>query len=197
MSKKKNLLAAARLVMPTIGLCLICGGAYIKSIQGDDMQMLRDVITFFLIVLGFVLLFIGVLWSLGHGMKNAMVKWSGRRTQDNEVHVFTVDRATFYPPSYEESQVRDNVGESVDIWWPGVAPPVYSEICCETSNEDFSHEEPPSYQQAILQSQAFIQNPCAPPYSTAEPVVASLDSGLVSESRPLSEGRTSESSRQF
>lgn len=85
-------MATARLALPTIGLCLICGGAYLKSIQSDHLDTLRDILTYLLIILGFSLLVIGVIWSIGHGMKSVLVKWSGRRTQDNDVHVFTLDR---------------------------------------------------------------------------------------------------------
>ncbi|XP_072536937.1 transmembrane protein 252-like [Salminus brasiliensis] len=166
MNIRKHLMATARLVLPTTGLSLICGGAYINSIQSDQMQMLKEVFTYLLIILGFILLVVGVLWSVGHGVKGVLVKWSGGRIRHNDVHVFTVDRASF-PPSYEESQVGNPI--PVIMQWPGSAPPVYSESSFEICTEDFSHEEPPTYQQAILQNQAAPQTASLPTNSSTEP----------------------------
>ncbi|KAL7884740.1 hypothetical protein AOLI_G00075100 [Acnodon oligacanthus] len=170
MCKRKYLLAAARLVMPAAGLSLICVGAYIKSIDNEEVETLVDVFTYILIVLGLILLVVGVLWSVGHGMKNVLVKWSGRRTQNNAVHVFTVDRPCTFPPSYEESEVRNDVEEGTARRWLGLAPPVYTESSLETCTEDFSHEEPPTYQQAVLHSPAAPQTTCPPANSSVEPL---------------------------
>ncbi|XP_036435652.1 transmembrane protein 252-like [Colossoma macropomum] len=170
MSKRKYLLATARLLMPATGLSLICVGAYIKSIENEELETLVDVFAYILIILGLILLVLGVLWSVGHGVKNVLVKWSGRRTQNNDVHVFTVDRPCIFPPSYEESEVRDDVEEGTVRRWQGLAPPMYTESSVETCTEDFSHEEPPTYQQAVLHSQAAPQTTCLPTNSSVEPL---------------------------
>lgn len=86
------MLSAARLLLPTTGLSLICIGAYIKSIQSEQLQILRDISTLLFIILGFILLVVGVLWSVGHGMKNVLLKRSVRRSRNADVQVFTVDR---------------------------------------------------------------------------------------------------------
>ncbi|KAI5095269.1 hypothetical protein C0J45_15344 [Silurus meridionalis] len=177
MNTRKHLLCAARYSMPTIGLSLISAGAYIKSIQNEQVQILRDISTYLFIILGFILLVIGVLWSLGHGMKNVLLKRALRRSRDADVLVFTVDRSEFYPPSYEQSQVRDNnqpfptvLSISSSMGCAGPAPPVYTLTCYENSFEDFSHEEPPTYQQAVLQSQAESQAARLATNSFVEPV---------------------------
>ncbi|XP_037391781.1 transmembrane protein 252 [Pygocentrus nattereri] len=170
MCKRKYLLAAARLVMPATGLSLICVGAYIKSIDNEEVKTLIDVFTYILIILGLIFLVFGLLWSVGHGMKNALVKWSGRRTQNNDVHVFTVDRPCTFPPSYEESEVRNNAEEGTVRRWLGLAPPVYTESSLEICTENFSYEEPPTYQQAVLHSPAAPQTTCLPTNSSAEPL---------------------------
>ncbi|XP_026784303.1 transmembrane protein 252 [Pangasianodon hypophthalmus] len=178
MNTRKHLLSAARLLLPTIGLSLICAGAYIKSIQSEQLQILRDISTYLFIILGFILLFAGVLWSLGHGMKNVLLKRSVRRSRDANIQVFIVDRSNFYPPSYEESQVRNNAFEvaptiipiPTGMQWAGRAPPLYTQTCYEISVEDFSHEEPPTYQQAVLQSQDDSQAAYLPTNSSVEPV---------------------------
>lgn len=85
-------MSAARLVLPTTGLILICVGAYIKSIESGQLQILRDISVYLFIILGFILIVAGVLWSVGNGMKNVLLKRSVRRSRDADVHVFTVDR---------------------------------------------------------------------------------------------------------
>lgn len=92
MNTRKHLLSAARLILPAIGLSLICAGAYMKSIQSQQLQIFREVITYLFIILGFILVAIGVLWSLGHGMKNVLLKYSVRRCRDADFQIFTVDR---------------------------------------------------------------------------------------------------------
>ncbi|KAG7332626.1 hypothetical protein KOW79_004460 [Hemibagrus wyckioides] len=178
MITRKHLLSAARLILPTIGLSLIFAGAYMKSIQSEQIQILIDISSYFFIILGFIMLAIGVVWSVGHGMKNVLLKRSMRRSRDADVQIFTVDRADIYPPSYEESQVRNNAVELVPTiisiptgtGWDGPAPPVYTLTCNETLVEDFSHEEPPTYQQAVLQSQAESQACHLPANATVEPL---------------------------
>ncbi|KAF5906266.1 transmembrane protein, partial [Clarias magur] len=91
MNTRKRLLSAARLILPTIGLSLICAGAYMKSIQSHHLQLLREVITYIFIILGFILVAIGVLWSLGHGMKNVLLKYSVRRCRDADFQISAVD----------------------------------------------------------------------------------------------------------
>ncbi|XP_026870189.2 transmembrane protein 252 [Electrophorus electricus] len=156
MNKRKHLLAAGRLVVPTAGLSLICGGVLINSISSDQRQTLRDVFTYLVLMLGFILLATGMLWAVSHGMKKVLFKQSRRSLQGTEIHVFTVDRPNFYPPSYEESQVGTNVVGDIAAIPTGtrildLAPPVYTESCSETFNETFSLEQPPGYQQAVLQ----------------------------------------------
>lgn len=92
MNARKHLLSAAQFVVPTIGLSLICVGAYINSIQSQQLQILRNISFYLFIVLGFILLVTGVLWSLGHGVKTVLLKSSIRRTRPTDVQVFTVDR---------------------------------------------------------------------------------------------------------
>ncbi|XP_060786880.1 transmembrane protein 252-like [Neoarius graeffei] len=178
MNTRRHLLSAARLVLPTTGLILICVGAYINSIQSGQLQILRDISVYLFIILGFILIVAGVLWSVGNGMKNVLLKRSVRRSRDADVHVFTVDRSDLYPPSYEESQVRNNPTEAVPtiisiptaMRWAGPAPPVYMQNSYETSVEDFSHEEPPTYQQAVLWSQADSQAAHLSTNSSVEPL---------------------------
>lgn len=91
--------------------------------------------------------------------------------------LFSLIRSDLYPPSYEESQVGINDIDSVPtvisiptgMQWAGPAPPVYMQTGYETSVEDFSHEEPPTYQQAVLQSQADSQAVHLPTNSSVEP----------------------------
>lgn len=92
MNTRKRLLSAARHVLPTIGLTLICAGAYINSIQSDQMQILRDTSIYVFIILGFILLVFGVLWSVGHGVKSVLLKRLVRRSRGADVQVFTVSR---------------------------------------------------------------------------------------------------------
>ncbi|KAI4899490.1 hypothetical protein NFI96_000374 [Prochilodus magdalenae] len=170
MSQRKYLLATARLAMPAVGLCLLCVGIIIKSINSDDLETLIEISTYLLIILGLILIALGALLSVGYRMKSVLVKWSWGRTRNNDVQVFTVDRASFYPPSYEESQIRHDAEEGNVIWRPGPAPPVYTENSLETCNEDFSHEEPPTYQQAILHDHPAPQTTCLPTNSSLEPL---------------------------
>ncbi|XP_051524808.1 transmembrane protein 252-like [Myxocyprinus asiaticus] len=127
-------------------------GVYISSIQGC-LYTLRIFFAYFFIALGFLSLLTGIFWSICHGMKCRMYTEQRRRQPDNRVHVSTVDRPDFYPPSYEESQCTSDahIETSRACEVPlCAAPPLYTQSSSDTVNVDFSHEEPPTYQQAVL-----------------------------------------------
>lgn len=91
---------------------------------------------------------------------------------------FLLIRSDLDPPLYEKSQVRNNPAEAVPtiisiptaMRCASPAPPVYMQNSYETSVEDFSHEEPPTYQQAVIWSQADSQAAHLSTNSSVEPL---------------------------
>ncbi|XP_062373224.1 transmembrane protein 252-like [Sardina pilchardus] len=152
MDKGTRLGTVLRLVFLFSGFCLICLGAYVKSLDPGSDSSVKAIIAYLLVTCGFLLLLIGAFWSIIHGLKTNLYRRGGSRRPSSQVYVYTVDRPNFYPPSYEESQSRSHTVIPIDQAYLSMAPPLYTLTCSEVVNEDFSHELPPSYQQAFSQN---------------------------------------------
>ncbi|XP_030620693.1 transmembrane protein 252-like [Chanos chanos] len=155
MFERKHLWPVLRVSLPIVGFGFICGGVYLESLESDIPSTLRFIFMYLLIGCGFFLLLFGIFWSICHRMKSKMYMRHGRRPRN--IEIYTVDRPNFYPPAYEESQQGMSPVDSVVVvdnrLQPGLAPPLYTPDSSETLNEDFSHELPPTYQEAVLQNQ--------------------------------------------
>ncbi|XP_028313636.1 transmembrane protein 252-like [Gouania willdenowi] len=147
-----QLCSLTRLVLPVLGFVVICLGAYLVTLQNDFTFLVIPVYVF--VIGGFLSMLIGVFWNLCHNMKSKMYQ---RGRQEHNLQVFTVERPSSFPPSYEESQERwlsspDDPAEvvvsvdGVDVMVT-VAPPLYSQDSSEAPDCRWSWERPPRYSQ--------------------------------------------------
>ncbi|XP_048092538.1 transmembrane protein 252-like [Alosa alosa] len=111
-------------------------------------------------------------------MRTNLYRRGGSSRPSSQVYVYTVDRPSFYPPSYEESQSRSHMVIPMDRVYLSIAPPLYTPTCLEVVNEDFSHELPPSYHRALSQN---LQIPDEPPWEARPHRHNDDDDGAVNQ----------------
>ncbi|XP_072289584.1 transmembrane protein 252-like [Eucyclogobius newberryi] len=158
MKLRKQLWSLARLTLPALGFVLTTSGAYLASLQDPYHRPLSVVPAYIMVALGFASMISGVFWSVCHSLKSKMYQRGAPRPQ---THIFTIDRSSTFPPSYEESQVNQHscplpldptllgpfpqgpTSEVVLI----MAPPLYSPNCSEAPDCRWSWEHPPLYSQ--------------------------------------------------
>ncbi|EOB07112.1 Transmembrane protein C9orf71-like protein, partial [Anas platyrhynchos] len=114
----------------------------------------NKLVVYFLLAVGLLLLVAGVFWSTVH----EAMKYRGlssifmRNPSLRDLHVSTIDRPDFYPPSYEDS--TDPAKQTFPL--PAVStpkeqevinipPPLYSECSAVSSSENIEGEQPPPY----------------------------------------------------
>ncbi|XP_058493155.1 transmembrane protein 252-like [Solea solea] len=142
----KQLWSLARLLLPGVGFALVCFGVYLVSKQ-------VNIPAYIIIVMGFMAVITGVFWTMCHNMRTKMYQRGGHQ---NHIQVFTVDRPSSFPPSYEESQ-RNQVSshtvpetvvvvDAVDVVL-SLAPPLYNQDGSEAPDCTWSWEQPPRYSQ--------------------------------------------------
>ncbi|XP_042343876.1 transmembrane protein 252-like [Plectropomus leopardus] len=154
MNMKKQLWSLARMVLPGVGFALTCIGAYLMSLETEYRYTLRVIFAYIMIVFGILAVLIGVFWTICHSMKSKMYQRGGH---EQHIQVYTIERPSSFPPSYEESQSdqesdRDTAPEFVVVV-DGVnvlmtlAPPLYSQDSSEAPDCTWSWEQPPRYSQ--------------------------------------------------
>ncbi|KAM4577095.1 transmembrane protein 252-like [Odontesthes bonariensis] len=149
--RRSWLLSLTCLFLPALGFALTCIGAYLVSLQ--TAPGLKTISIYIVIVVGFLAMLIGVTYTLCHSLKSKMYQ---RRQRERHIQIFTVERPSSFPPSYEESQrsqmypdhVREVAVDGVDIVM-GLAPPLYSQDSSETPDCTWSWEQPPLYSQVV------------------------------------------------
>lgn len=154
MDVKKQLSSLGRMTLPAVGFVLISVGAYLVSLQTGREFASWAIPVYFMIAIGFLAMLIGVYWSICHSMKSKMHRRGGRQQR---IQVFTIERPSSFPPSYEDSQ-RDQicpdtpspelvvVVDGVDMVM-SLAPPLYSQDITEDPDCTWSWERPPRYSQ--------------------------------------------------
>ncbi|XP_029915165.1 transmembrane protein 252-like [Myripristis murdjan] len=162
MDVKKQLCSLARVVLPGMGFALICVGAYLVSLQANYHFTLRVIFAYVIIACGFLAMLTGVFWAICHSIKSKVYQ---RGEHSRHIHVYTIDRPSSYPPSYEESQgiqacpdtATDSVVviDSVDTTM-SLAPPLYCRDSSESPDCTWSWEQPPPYTETapVLQRHA-------------------------------------------
>ncbi|KAM9360931.1 transmembrane protein 252-like [Symphorus nematophorus] len=154
MNVKKQLWSLARMVLPGVGFALTCYGAYLVSLQLEFGYTLKVIPAYIMIVLGFLAVLIGVFWNICHSMRSKMYHRGGRQQQQH-IQVYTIERPSSFPPSYEESQSSQApdaapefvvVVDGVDVVM-NLAPPLYSQDSLEAPDCTWSWEQPPQYSQ--------------------------------------------------
>ncbi|XP_071340274.1 transmembrane protein 252-like [Trachinotus anak] len=153
MNVKKQLWSLARFILPGVGFALMCTGAYLVSLQTDYIYTWTVIPAHTMLVLGLLAMLIGFFWNICLSMKTKMYQ---RRRHEQHIHIYTIERPSSFPPSYEESQRRqlstDTVPETVvvvdgvDVVM-GLAPPLYSQDSSEAPDCTWSWEQPPRYSQ--------------------------------------------------
>ncbi|XP_068994623.1 transmembrane protein 252-like [Embiotoca jacksoni] len=146
MHVKKQLWSLVRMVLPAVGFALTFMGAYLVSQQ--TKYALGDSPVYITIVFGLLVMLVWVFWSICHSMKSKMYQRGGRE----HIQVFTVERPSFFPPSYEESQGNQVCPECVVVvdgveMVVSLAPPLYNHDSSEAPNCTWSWEQPPRYSQ--------------------------------------------------
>ncbi|XP_034025362.1 transmembrane protein 252-like [Thalassophryne amazonica] len=147
---KVKLWSAARFGLLGVGIALTCVGAYLLSLQTEYKFTRRVISAYVIIACGLLAELVGVFWAICHSMKSKIYHRDGH---DQNIHIYTIERPSSYPPSYEESQrsqvcptncesiiVMDGVDVTVSL-----APPLYSLNSSEAPDCTWSWEQPPPY----------------------------------------------------
>nr|XP_014345942.1 PREDICTED: transmembrane protein 252 [Latimeria chalumnae] len=165
MEVRKKIIPLLLYLLPVIGFLFICLGAFLLSVRSFCQCETEWILAYSVITVGFILLLIGIFWSMYFGAKKKVLfHHLARRSmpQPGLVHVNTVDRPDFYPPSYEEAVHSGTHSDSVldyiiteNEGGYNLPPPLYTESSSEVPEEDCGIEvEPPSYETSVHQSSA-------------------------------------------
>ncbi|KAM7391454.1 hypothetical protein PAMP_022143 [Pampus punctatissimus] len=155
----------ACMVLPGVGFVFICMGAYLVSLQNEPKYTWRVIPAYIMIVVGFLTIVVWVFWTICHSMKSKLYQRGGHQ---QHIQVYTIERPSSFPPSYEEYQGSclspytdpefEAVVRGLDLGM-SLAPPLYSEDSLEVPNCMWSWEQPPSYSQIerMLQGQVDVE----------------------------------------
>ncbi|XP_067087074.1 transmembrane protein 252-like [Osmerus mordax] len=162
MEARKQLCSLARMVLPGLGFGVTCMGAYLTSLEKWNSHILKVILAYILITCGFLMLLTGVFWAICHNMRNKRLL-PNRRHPDTNVHIYTVDRPSFYPPSYAESQHAFSprlpaVTPDEEAPSPLQAPPLYTLSSSDTPDDSFNHDQPPPYSETDPRGHATQQD---------------------------------------
>ncbi|NXT83312.1 TM252 protein, partial [Zapornia atra] len=115
----------------------------------------NELVIYCLLALGLFFFVTGIFWSTLHEVTKyrGHCKILSRNTSRRELHVSTIDRPDFYPPSYEDStdpekqtSPRRSVASTLKQQVINIAPPPYSESSTEFISEINEQEQPPPYE---------------------------------------------------
>ncbi|XP_033974419.1 transmembrane protein 252-like [Trematomus bernacchii] len=150
---RKQLWSLARMALLAVGCVLTCIGAYLVSLQIEHKYTLKVMLAYFMILMGVLAVLIGVFWSICHSMKSKMYQRGGH---EQHMEVYTIQRPSSFPPSYEESQGSQEgpdsapefvvVVDGVEVVM-SLAPPLYSQDSSDPTDCRWSRELPPPYSQ--------------------------------------------------
>ncbi|OCU01082.1 transmembrane protein 252 [Xenopus laevis] len=158
MKMKKSIYTVLRFSFLITGFSLVCLGAfYISSSYVCNCQS-EIILAYCLLPLGFILLLAGIFWSTYHeaNHKNLFHSMIRRIHSQQEVHVETIDRPDFYPPSYESviNEIRLQPESSCELRvleeGLNIPPPLYTESAVDIADEVYTcNDSPPSYQASV------------------------------------------------
>ncbi|XP_040212885.1 transmembrane protein 252 [Rana temporaria] len=155
---KTNVYTILRFLLLVLGFCLVCLGAFFVSSSYSCNCRHETVVAYTLMPLGFLLLLIGIFWSTYHeaNHKSLFQNMIRRIHSQQEVHIETVDRPDFYPPSYEtalhHTVLHPNASCHIYVGEQGfnIPPPLYTETTMDVVDETFLCEDsPPSYEMSV------------------------------------------------
>ncbi|KAE8633033.1 hypothetical protein XENTR_v10001755 [Xenopus tropicalis] len=158
MKMKKSIYTVLRFLFLITGFSLVCLGAfYISSSYVCNCKSDR-ILAYFLLPIGFILLLTGIFWSTYHeaNQKSLFHSMIRRIHSQQEVHVETVDRPDFYPPSYDsvinEIRQQPDSGCELRVLEEGlnIPPPLYTESAVDIVDEVYTcNDSPPSYEASV------------------------------------------------
>ncbi|XP_053556580.1 transmembrane protein 252 [Bombina bombina] len=157
MNMRKSAYTVLRFSLLVIGFSLVCLGAFYVSSSyvctcGNEL-----ILAYCLLPSGFILLLVGIFWSTYHeaNHKSIFHNMIRRMHRQHEMHIETIDRPDFYPPSYEsviheiQLQTQTNMTEES----PNIPPPLYTESTLDIVDETYICEDPPpAYEASINQA---------------------------------------------
>ncbi|XP_040436609.1 transmembrane protein 252 [Falco naumanni] len=159
-----------RLFMFLLGFSTICLGVLCISTSSYTCRCGNNELVFYcLLTLGFFLILTGIFWSTFHeALKfRRLSSIFIRNPSHGELHVSTIDRSDFYPPSYEDSTDPEKQTSSLPVASTlkqqeviNIPPPPYSESSAEFISET-DQEQAPLYEssaQQLLQQQTGDQD---------------------------------------
>nr|XP_025956312.1 transmembrane protein 252 [Dromaius novaehollandiae] len=155
----KGVLSFIRLFVLLLSFCAICLGAFCLSTSTLLCKCgNKQLAVYCLLPLGFLLLVTGICWNAFH----EAIKYKGlsnifnRNPSLRELHVSTIDRPDFYPPSYEDSTDPEKqtfplpfASMLKDEEVSRLPPPLYTESSTEFISETGGQEEPPPYELSV------------------------------------------------
>ncbi|XP_069820370.1 transmembrane protein 252 [Dendropsophus ebraccatus] len=158
MKIRNRVVTVLRFSLLIIGFCLVCLGAFYVSSSYSCNCRSETIVAYTLMPIGFVLLLIGIFWSTYHEANHKSLFQNVIRHihSQQQVHIETVDRPDYYPPSYE-SVIQDITQNSnatchvnMDTRYFNIPPPLYTENAVEIVDETYVNEEPPpSYEVSV------------------------------------------------
>ncbi|XP_010119955.1 PREDICTED: transmembrane protein 252 [Chlamydotis macqueenii] len=147
-----------RLFVLLLSFSIICLGVLCVSTSSSTCRCRNNELVFYcLLALGFFLLVTGIFWSTFHevlkyrGLSSIFILSPSRR----ELHIPTIDRPDFYPPSYEDSTDPEKQTSSLPVASTLKQqeviniPPPYSKSSTEFISETNEQEQPPPYELSV------------------------------------------------
>ncbi|NWW91687.1 TM252 protein, partial [Rhynochetos jubatus] len=152
----KHISTLIHLFVLLLGFSTVSLGALCISTSSYTHTCGNNKLVFYcLLAVGFFILVTGIFWSIFH----EVLKYRGlssifmQNPSHRELHVSTIDRPDFYPPSYEDSTDPEKQTHPLPVSSPlkpqeatNIPPPPYSESSAEFISETNEQEQPPPYE---------------------------------------------------
>ncbi|XP_074788816.1 transmembrane protein 252 [Athene noctua] len=152
----KGFFTFIRLFVLLLGFSTICLGVLCVFTSSPTCKCGNNKLVFYcLLALGFFLLITGIFWSTFHealkyrSLSSILIQNPSCR----ELHVSTVDRPDFYPPSYEDSTDPEKQNSPLPVVYTlnqqeviNIPLPPYSKSSAEFTSETSEQEQPPPYE---------------------------------------------------
>ncbi|NWX26215.1 TM252 protein, partial [Notiomystis cincta] len=152
----RSLFTFIRLFMLLLSFSTICLGVLCSTNCMNSSRCRcgnNKLVVYCLIALGLFLLVTGIFWSTFHEvLKYRALGILIRNPSHRDLHVCTIDRPDFYPPSYEDSIEPEKLVSPLSLAstlkqqeFINIPPPPYSESSTEFVSETNEQEQPPPY----------------------------------------------------
>ncbi|NXX10353.1 TM252 protein, partial [Podargus strigoides] len=159
----KGVFTFIRLFVLLLSFSTICLGVLCVSTSSFTCRCgNKELVVYCLLALGFFLLLTAIFWSTFH----EVLKYRGlssiffQNPSCRELHVSTIDRPDFYPPSYEDSTDPEKQTSPLPVASTlkqheviNIPPPPYSENSADFISETNEQEQPPPYELSVRQLQ--------------------------------------------